>query len=293
MKEKNKISSILIVSGLSGAGKSSALRILEDLNYFCIDNLPIPLIIDFLNLIKLRKELKRVALGIDVRGYIFEENLSDLIKKIKESSSIPIKILFLESNDETIIHRYSETRRPHPLCSEGPIIKGIEKERELLSPIREIADYIIDTSQLTVHDLRRLLTDRFGLEQDKPMMKVQVVSFGYRYGLPVDCDLVFDVRFLPNPYFNKKLRKKTGLDKEVKEYIEQFKETKLFLEKIKELLEFLLPLYEKEGKAYLTIGIGCTGGQHRSVTIAEDLTEFLKRKWNVKVLHRDSNKWYK
>lgn len=291
MKEKRTTLSSIIVTGLSGAGKSSALRVLEDLNYFTVDNLPIPFIFDFFKLIRQKEDIEKVALGIDVREYIFHEDLSTVIKNIKAQEAISIKVLFLECSEEVIVRRYSETRRPHPLARNSSILEGIKKERELLSSLREIADYIIDTSGFNVHDLRRNLVEKFGFDSQQPSLQIQILSFGYKYGIPFDADLLFDVRFLPNPYFNKELRKKTGLDEEIREYLNKFEETKIFIERLVELLMFLLPLYEREGKSYLTIGIGCTGGQHRSVAIAEDIAKILGTKWRLKVLHRDSKYW--
>lgn len=288
---EDNILKFVIVTGMSGSGKSTALRILEDIGFFCVDNLPVPFLIDFAKLCLNRKDFKKVAIGLDVRGHIFENSFQETIDLLNKQN-YPLTILFLDSSDNVIIRRYSETRRPHPLSLDGSVIDGINKERQLIAHIRESAQILIDTSVLTVHDLRRIITEKFSLDEKTKLLSVIIESFGFRYGPPMDADLVFDVRFLPNPYFKRNLRFKNGKDKKVIKYLLNYEDTKIFLKKIVELLFFLLPLYEKEGKSYLTIGIGCTGGQHRSVAIAEMIAQELSSNWNIKIRHRDSSKWF-
>lgn len=282
---------ITIITGLSGAGKSQAIKCFEDMGYFCVDNLPPDLIFKFADLISITdSNIKKVALVIDVRGGEFFSSLFDAIDYMKEKE-IDYQILFLEASDETLIKRFKETRRRHPLAEEGRVSEGIERERRLLESLRGNADLIIDTSNLEVHELKDKIKDAFLGEKRKRLILVTVVSFGYKYGLPMDADLAIDVRFLPNPHYIKELKLLTGNDEKVRNFVLKRSETRLFLRKIQNLLNFLLPLYIKEGKTHLNIAIGCTGGTHRSVVLTEETAKFLNKKgYSVNVYHRDIGK---
>lgn len=278
---------IVIVTGLSGAGKSTTIKVFEDLGYFCVDNLPpvlLPKIVEVVS--EARGEEARVALGVDIRGKEFLPDLSRVLDELRRGKN-EIHVLFLDAADEALVRRFSETRRKHPLAARGGARDAIRKERGILSPLREMADAVIDTSQLNVHQLRDALVRRFRRE-GAGGLQVSVISFGYRYGLPVEADMVVDVRFLPNPNFVPALKRFTGLDRGVRKYVLQARTTKAFLRRMSGLLLFLLPLYRKEGKAYFTLGVGCTGGKHRSVAIAEALGAILgKGKEAAVVVHRD------
>jgi len=278
---------IVVVTGLSGAGKSTAIKVFEDLGYYCVDNLPpvlLPKIVDVVS--EARGEGARVALGMDIRGKEFLPDLSRVLKKLRGGRSA-VHVLFLDAADEALVRRFSETRRKHPLAARGGARDAIRKERGILSPLRELADAIIDTSHLNVHQLRDALVHRFRREGAGDL-QVSVLSFGYRYGIPVEADMVVDVRFLVNPNFVPALKRFTGLDRGVREYVLRTRTTRGFLRRLSDLLLFLLPLYRKEGKAYFTLGVGCTGGRHRSVAIAEALGDLLgKGEEAVVVVHRD------
>ncbi|TNF56008.1 RNase adapter RapZ, partial [bacterium] len=263
----------VIVTGLSGAGKTVALNAFEDSNYFCVDNLPASLIKTFVHLCHKTSDIKRIAIGVDIRERKFSADLTGIISSLKNSHIL--EIIFLEANDSALVRRFKETRRPHPL-GHKVLTKAIQAEREKLSDIRSAADKIIDTSALTPHQLRKIIFQSYAEEKEKPMA-VSLVSFGYKYGIPVEADLLFDVRFLPNPYFVKELKPLHGTDLKVKKFVLKKKETKSFLEKLYPLLEFLVPQYREEGRNYLTIGIGCTGGMHRSPVIVEEVKRFLKK----------------
>lgn len=274
----------VIVTGLSGAGKTVALNAFEDSNYFCVDNLPASLIKTFVHLCHKTSDIKRIAIGVDIRERKFSADLTGIISSLKNSHIL--EIIFLEANDSALVRRFKETRRPHPL-GHKVLTKAIQAEREKLSDIRSAADKIIDTSALTPHQLRKIIFQSYAEEKEKPMA-LSLVSFGYKYGIPVEADLLFDVRFLPNPYFVKELKPLPGTDLKVKKFVLKKKETKSFLEKLYPLLEFLVPQYREEGRNYLTIGIGCTGGMHRSPVIVEEVKRFLKKeKFSVSVTHRD------
>jgi UPF0042 nucleotide-binding protein len=280
--------SLLIITGMSGAGKTLALHALEDAGYFCVDNLPpklLPTLVDLCS--QSRQPIVKVALVADVRGGEFFRDLTDAISKLR-SESYEVRIFFLEASDEVLVQRYKETRRRHPLSNNGrDLLQAIQLEREQLAEIRELADEVIDTSGLTPQQLRDEILRRLQLG-DGTTMQVKVVSFGFKYGVPVDADLVFDVRFLPNPNYDPALRPLTGQDERVKEFVLKQTETKEFLSRLKALLEFTLPLYRREGKSYLTIAVGCTGGRHRSVTLAEAIAEIVKANGFVcTVVHRD------
>lgn len=272
---------------MSGAGKSTALKMLEDVGYFCIDNLPLALLPKLVEILRVPStEFNKVALGIDIRG---GQNFTDMEAMLKDVS---YEMLFLDSGDSVLVKRYKETRRNHPLASEGNIWKGLEKERRVLEPIKRNADYIIDTSLLLTRELKRELQKIFVDSQEYKNLYLTVVSFGFKYGIPNDADLVFDVRFLPNPYYIEELRPKTGNDPEIQEYVMNNGKAEEFLDKLQGMLEFLIPQYIAEGKHQLVIAIGCTGGKHRSVTLANALYHYFEKsnEYGVRIEHRDIEK---
>ena len=278
----------VIVTGMSGAGKSSALKMLEDVGYFCVDNLPTRLLCRFAELtLDKTANISNVALGIDIRsGASIDEFLEEL-KKVNEMG-VKFEILFLNASNRILIKRYKETRRNHPLARNGRIEDGIEKEREAVDVLKKHADYVIDTSQLLTRELKAEIDRIFVREEEYANFNVAVVSFGFKFGIPAEVDLVFDVRFLPNPYYDLSLRPLTGNDRPIQEFVMKHEESRVFLEKLEDMLKFLIPNYIKEGKYNLVIGIGCTGGKHRSVTITNALAEKLKQlPYPVKVEHRD------
>jgi UPF0042 nucleotide-binding protein len=282
------VTQLVILSGLSGSGKSTAVKALEDLGYFCVDNLPPTLLPIFIELCSNSAEhITKAALVMDIREGVFFERASDMIREIKGKGKW-VELLFLESTDETILKRYKETRRKHPLSANGSILKGILKERKMLSNIRVLADHVIDTSLLNVHQLREIIQDIFGKTVSRKIT-INLLSFGYKYGFPYDADVVFDARFLPSPYFIEKLKDLTGLNKQVRNFVVKKIDTRKFIKKLVDLLGFLIPRYEKEGKSYLTVAIGCTGGKHRSVVIVSELAEKLKH-LSPTVWHRDISK---
>lgn len=279
----------IIVTGLSGAGKSEATKSLEDMGYFCVDNLPPTLITKFAEAcMQSDGKIDKVALVIDIRGGIF---FNDLFQSLKELSKeqFQYEILFLDATDEVLVKRFKEKRRSHPLSAGGRVINGIELERNKLREVKENADIIIDTSKYKIGDLREEMNKRFGDEVvPEKQMSITVLSFGFKYGIPVDSDLVFDVRFIPNPFYIPELKPFSGLDAPVKDYVMEQSESKCFLAKLTDMLEFLIPNYKKEGKRQLIISIGCTGGRHRSVAIANEIYENLHEKnYNVYIEHRD------
>ncbi len=280
---------LVLITGPSGAGKSSALNILEDIGFFCVDNLPIALLPTFLDLCKHSAEdISKIAMVVDVREREFLKDLPPILEEIKEKG-YNAELIYLESSDEALIRRFKETRRRHPLVGEGPLLKGISKEREMLLGLKEMADKIIDTSDFTVHRLKEVFHDYFFSIDKENKMAVNLLSFSYKYGVPSDADIMFDVRFLPNPFFEEGLRELTGDDNRVKEYILRHKETRVFLKKMVSLLTYLIPLYIKEGKPYITIAFGCTGGRHRSVCIVNYLAEELRSNGDyiINKRHRD------
>ncbi len=280
--------SVVIVSGVSGAGKSQALKTLEDLGYFCVDNLPPTLIATFIQLCtRLREPIAKIALGVDLRGREFFEDLSSALLAIEETGTKPV-VLFLEADDDTLVRRYKETRRRHPLSPQGSILEGIHEERAILSDLRGQATMIIDTSNLSTSDLRKQLVGVFTSNVKLQKLLVTVITFGYKHGLPMDADLVFDVRFLPNPFYVSDLRPLTGLDARVVQYIFRSSLTRSFFSRLSKFVDFLLPHYVEEGKSHLTIAVGCTGGRHRSVAIGEALRTHLEAgEHTVVVEHRD------
>lgn len=283
----------VIVTGMSGAGKSTALKMLEDAGYFCVDNLPIALVGKFAELIyQKNREISKAALGIDIRNGQALENLEEVLEEMT-GRNFPYEILFLDASDETLVKRYKETRRIHPLAMDDRVDKGIALERKKLSFLKEHADFIIDTSLLLTRELKLELEKIFVKDAQYKNLFVTVLSFGFKYGIPSDSDLVFDVRFLPNPYYIEELKPKTGNDKEIKDYVMAFEPAHIFLNKLTDMLEFLIPNYILEGKNQLVISIGCTGGKHRSVTLANEIYETLKNNdggYGVKIEHRDIEK---
>jgi UPF0042 nucleotide-binding protein len=274
---------VVVVSGLSGAGKSQALHALEDLGFFCVDNLPTLLAPQAVALCE-RGEMTRLALGIDVRVRAFRGEVGNVLQLLEAGGQRDLHVLFLDASDETLLHRFSESRRPHPLAAESAagaegalaVLDGVRAERERLAPLRACATRVIDTTNTSVHELRRILVAHFGpSSRGAPRMVTRIVSFGFKYGPPVDADVVLDVRFLDNPYFVPHLKPMTGLDEPVARYVLSSPDTQEFLRRTGALLEYVLPRYEREGKSYLTIAIGCTGGRHRSVAIAEALSKAL------------------
>ena len=279
----------IVLTGLSGSGKSQAIRALEDLGYFCVDNLPTKLIPTLAALVK-REGISRVAIVVDIREKSFVAEFPKTFKKLRAIKGLNPALIFLEASHEALVRRFSETRRPHPLTPDKSAAEGIRAERKQMNTIRGMADEIIDTSELTVHQLRQAFAGFSGVTRDeKTKLPVTIVSFGYKYGIPTDADLVFDVRFLPNPHFVQRLRLKTGKDRDVVKFMRQHAVTGQMLDRLTDLLQFLIPQYVTEGKSYLTIGIGCTGGRHRSVMIAEALKKNIDALpgARVRLQHRD------
>ncbi|MCI9217176.1 RNase adapter RapZ [Lachnospiraceae bacterium 42-17] len=283
----------VIVTGMSGAGKSTALKMLEDAGYFCVDNLPVPLIPKLAELVVVPgAEMNKVALGVDIRsGHSFEE-LEQVLLEL-DGASVKYEILYLESSDDVLIKRYKETRRFHPLSgNSGRVDKGIEKERERLVFLKKKADYLIDTSHMLTRELKRELNKIYVQNKEYNNLYITVLSFGFKYGIPSDADLVFDVRFLPNPYYIEELRPQSGNDPEVRDYVMKNDKAGIFLKQLVDMVEFLIPNYIMEGKTQLVIGIGCTGGKHRSVTLANELYEALEKtdNYGIRIEHRDIGK---
>src|SRR5947199_8516872 len=280
---------LVIITGMSGSGKASVLKAFEDLGYYCVDNLPVGLIPRFAELVGKSSEIERTALVVDVREGTQLDELPAIVKSVKRM--LPTKTIFLEADESILLGRYSETRGPHPLGTDTPVKASLIAERRQLRPIPVIADLVIDTSRFNVHELRAYITERFHKQETDKNILVSCVSFGFKHGVPEDADLVFDVRFLPNPHFVPEFRSLTGRHPRVAKYIRSFPQTKQFVQRISELLLYLLPHYIREGKSYLTISFGCTGGQHRSVMIAEEVSKRLRKSgYRVKVVHRDSPK---
>jgi RNase adapter protein RapZ len=280
---------LVILTGLSGSGKSTVLKSFEDMGFYCVDNLPVELIPIFAELHAAGEgDFARAALLVDAREGLQLEKLPGLLHHLR--SDHPITLVFIEASEDSLLRRYSETRRPHPFGKDFSVRESLQQERVLMEPIRRLADVVIDTSQFNVHELRRFVTERFRSESKRPLL-VSLVSFGYKYGVPTDADLMLDVRFLPNPHFVQKLRRFTGKDPKVRAYINSFPQTGEFLRRIQSLLTYLIPHYITEGKSYLTIAFGCTGGKHRSVMMAESLKKTLeKRGFATRVMHRDITK---
>ncbi len=281
---------MVIITGMSGAGKTVAIQSFEDLGYFCVDNLPPTLLPKFLELMKESgSKMNKVALVMDLRGREFFDSLFEALDDLSKNAWLTPHILFLDAKDSTLVTRYKESRRSHPLASKGLPLEGIGLERELLEELKGRAQLIYDTSELKPRELREKILKQFSSSVEHTFT-VNVTSFGFKYGIPIDADLVFDVRFLPNPHYIDHMRPKTGLEEEVSSYVLKWSETQKFLEKLQDLLTFMLPYYKREGKSQLVIAIGCTGGQHRSVTLAEYIANYYKNDYQTQVSHRDIEK---
>lgn len=280
----------VIVTGMSGGGKSTAMNMLEDAGFYCADNMPVALIEKFMELLSMPNcEIEKAALGLDVRADQSFDDVNKLIDELREKG-YPIEILFLEASDRVLLKRYKETRRLHPLSTDGDLMRGITREREILSSMRSRADYVIDTTNLLTRELKAEL-DRIFVDDEKyNSLMINIMSFGFKHGIPQDADLVFDVRFLPNPFYIDELKHKTGLDKEVQNYVMSYPEAHQFLDKLTDMINFLIPNYVKEGKYQLVVAIGCTGGQHRSVTLAGELFNRLRDQgeYGLTLRHRDT-----
>lgn len=280
---------LVIITGMSGAGKTVAVQSFEDLGYYCIDNMPPSLLPTFWQLMKETGKITKIALVIDLRTRDFFDELSNVISAMDNTQDITTRILFLEANDQSLVSRYKESRRTHPLAhgEEGPTLEAIQKERQLLLELRTRAQMIVDTSNMQPKELRSMIIEHFACD-DQTTFQVEVLSFGFKYGIPIDADIVMDVRFLPNPYYIDDLKTKTGTDKAVYDYVIKQPETEIFYHKLIDLFDYCLPGYKREGKAKVTIAIGCTGGQHRSVAIAKRIGEhFIHQQYTVRVFHRD------
>jgi RNase adapter protein RapZ len=282
---------IIVITGLSGSGKSFAIRALEDNGFYCVDNFPAPLIPKFIDLCQgYQEEIRRIALGVDLRGIQFLQALPGVLSDLRAAGH-RVQVLFFDASDDVLLRRFSETRRPHPQAGHDSIQAGISRERKALESIRALADKVIDTSNFNVHELKREMEQQFCQTPTGSRMTLFFTSFGYKFGIPHDADIILDVRFLPNPYFVDELRPKTGLDSEVRDYVLGNAETQRFLDRLYALLEFALPLYEREGKSSLTLALGCTGGRHRSVVLVEELRKrFGAGHFRIHVKHRDSDK---
>lgn len=280
---------LVIITGMSGAGKTVAIQSFEDMGYFCIDNMPPNLIPKFWELIKESGKVTKMALVVDLRSRSFFEEIQNMLVEIENTDFIDTSILFLDASDEELVARYKETRRTHPMATNGLVTEGIRKERAILNDLKMQASVIIDTTTLTPRQLREKINQTFKTKGDQGF-RIEFVSFGFKYGLPIDSDIVMDVRFLPNPHYIPELRPLTGKDQPVYDYVMSFDETELFYNKFLDLLQTVLPGYIKEGKSSLTIAIGCTGGQHRSVALTERLSGALKENYKVNVTHRDKDK---
>jgi UPF0042 nucleotide-binding protein len=282
---------IIVVTGLSGSGKSFAIRAFEDNGFFCVDNFPALLIPKLIDLCQgYQEEIRRIALGVDLRGGRFLRALPEVLSDLRGAGH-HVQVLFFDASDEVLLRRFSETRRPHPQAGEDSILEGIGRERKALEAIRELADKVVDTSNFTVHDLKHEVEQQFCQAPSARRLALFFTSFGYKYGIPHDTDMIIDARFLPNPYFVNELRPKTGMDAEVRDYVLGKAETRAFLDRLYELLEFTLPLYEREGKSSLTLALGCTGGRHRSVVLIQELEKrFGDGRFRVHVKHRDIDK---
>jgi len=277
---------LVIVTGISGAGKASALKSFEDLGFHCVDNLPLELLSDFARLVETSPGVEKAAIVVDIREGLTLDQFPELLKQVRKV--LRTRVVFLDTQDAVLVQRYSETRRPHPLGKSETVWRSIVEERQLLDSVRNVADTLIDTSNFNVHQLRADIQARFGVESNTQHLLVSCLSFGFKNGVPLDADMVFDVRFLPNPHFVPEFRKLTGQDPKVAAYVRGFKQTREFLSRVTDLMLYLLPHYVEEGKSYLTVAFGCTGGQHRSVMMVEEMAKRLKKAgYEVKALHRD------
>jgi UPF0042 nucleotide-binding protein len=292
VEERMALAKLVIITGMSGAGKTIAVQSLEDLGFFCVDNLPPVLIPKFAELIEQSNgKIGKVALVIDLRGREFFTSLSESLHYIKDNYTLTYEILFLDATDSVLVQRYKESRRRHPLATDGVPLDGIHNERKLLEELKGLATQVIDTSNLKPNQLKERIISRFN-QLDSDMLTLNVISFGFKYGIPIDADLIFDVRFLPNPHYIESMRPNTGQDPEVYEYVMKWGETQEFLAKLLDMLHFLIPQYKKEGKSQVVVGIGCTGGKHRSVAIAEYMGRVMGTSETeiVRISHRDAER---
>lgn len=281
---------LVIVTGMSGAGKTVAIQSFEDMGYFTIDNMPPTLVPKFMELVSHSEDNDKVALVVDMRSRLFFKEINSILDELEKNSAINFKILFLDATDGELVARYKETRRSHPLAADGRVMDGIKLERELLAPLKSLSQNVVDTTELTPRQLRKTISEQFSSDNDAAPFRIEVMSFGFKYGLPLDADLVFDVRFLPNPYYIPELRNQTGLDQNVADYVMNHAASEDFYRHLLALIQPILPGYQKEGKAILTVAIGCTGGQHRSVAFAHRLAQDLKQDWTVNESHRDKDR---
>jgi UPF0042 nucleotide-binding protein len=280
---------LVVITGMSGAGKTVAIQSFEDMGYFCIDNMPPTLVPKFWELIKESGKVSKIALVVDLRSRSFFEEIQSMLAEIENTSFIDTRILFLDASDTELVSRYKETRRTHPLAMDGLVTEGIRKERAILEDLKTRASIVIDTTNLTPRQLREKINQEFRHSQDRGF-RIEMVSFGFKYGLPIDADIAMDVRFLPNPHYVPELRPLTGQDESVREYVMSFPETEQFYQQFISLLETIMPGYVKEGKSSLIIAIGCTGGQHRSVALTERVGKALSKEYKVNITHRDKDK---
>ncbi|KGH34631.1 RNase adapter RapZ [Lactococcus cremoris] len=285
----NKLN-IVIITGMSGAGKTVAIQSFEDMGYFTVDNMPPNLIEKFVGLLNTPdNKIDKVALVVDMRSRAFFEDIQSIVTELTDNTSVNFKLLFLDANDTELVSRYKETRRSHPLAIDGRTLDGITKEREILADLKNLSEVVIDTSELTPRNLRARILQKFATSTESTF-RIEVMSFGFKYGLPLDADLVFDVRFLPNPHYISELRDKNGTDQEVYDYVMEHPQSEEFYQNLMKMLVPTLPAYKKEGKSVLTIAFGCTGGQHRSVAFAERVSTALREKWHLNVSHRDKDR---
>lgn len=285
----NKLN-IVIITGMSGAGKTVAIQSFEDMGYFTVDNMPPNLIEKFVGLLNTPdNKIDKVALVVDMRSRAFFEDIQSIVTELTDNTSVNFKLLFLDANDTELVSRYKETRRSHPLAIDGRTLDGITKEREILADLKNLSEVVIDTSELTPRNLRARILQKFATSTESTF-RIEVMSFGFKYGLPLDADLVFDVRFLPNPHYISELRDKNGTDQEVYDYVMEHPQSEEFYQNLMKMLVPILPAYKKEGKSVLTIAFGCTGGQHRSVAFAERVSSALREKWHLNVSHRDKDR---
>ncbi|WP_312680825.1 RNase adapter RapZ [Lactococcus taiwanensis] len=281
---------IVIITGMSGAGKTVAIQSFEDMGYFTVDNMPPTLIEKFVELLKTPdSKIDKVAMVVDMRSRAFFDHIQSIVTELTDNVSVNFKLLFLDANDSELVSRYKETRRSHPLAIDGRTLDGITKEREILADLKNLAEVVIDTSELTPRNLRAQILQNFSGNTESNF-RIEIMSFGFKYGLPLDADLVFDVRFLPNPHYISELRDKNGTDQEVYDYVMEHPQSEAFYQNLMKMLVPILPAYKKEGKSVLTIAFGCTGGQHRSVAFAERVSRMLQKDWHVNTSHRDKDR---
>ena len=281
---------LVIVTGMSGAGKTVAIQSFEDLGYFTIDNMPPALVTKFIKLVEGTQDNNKIAMVVDMRSRSFFKEIQNVLNDLEDNPELDFNILFLDAEDTELVARYKETRRSHPLAADGRVLDGIRLERELLAPLKNMSQNVVDTSKISPRELRKEISEQFADVTDKESFRIEVMSFGFKYGIPLDADLVFDVRFLPNPYYQAELRNQTGLDQAVYDYVMEHEESEAFYQSLLNLIQPILPGYQKEGKSVLTIAIGCTGGQHRSTAFAHRLAQDLSKNWPVNESHRDKDR---